>query len=49
MSDWEQRTADAWASIDTMAPDEFRRVIDKLADELPAGAAKTRTFERACA
>ncbi len=48
MSDWEQRTADAWQSIDTMAPEEFRAVIDKLADELPAGAA-IADFERACA
>jgi len=48
MNDWEQRTADAWASIDTMAPEEFRTVIDKLADELPAGAANA-DFERACA
>lgn len=46
--DWEQRTADAWAAIDTMAPDEFRAVVDRLADELPAGSA-VADFERACA
>jgi hypothetical protein len=46
--DWEKRTADAWASIDEMAPAEFRVLIDKLADELPEGSARA-DFERACA
>ncbi|MCA1656003.1 MAG: tetratricopeptide repeat protein [Pseudonocardiaceae bacterium] len=46
--DWEQRSADAWASIDTMGPEEFRALIDKLAGELPAGSA-VAAFERACA
>lgn len=46
--DWEQRSADAWASIDTMEPEEFRALIDKLAAELPDGSA-IADFERACA
>lgn len=48
MTDWEQRSVDAWASIDTMAPEDFRALIDRLADELPAGSA-VGDFERACA
>lgn len=45
---WEQRAADAWASIDSMDAAEFRALIDKLADELPPGSA-VAPFERACA
>ncbi len=46
--DWEQRTAEAWAAIDTMEPADFRARIDALAAELPDGAA-VADFERACA
>jgi hypothetical protein len=48
MTDWDQRNADAWASIEEMAPADFRALIDRLADELPAGSA-IADFERACA
>jgi hypothetical protein len=47
-NDWEQRTAEAWAAIDTMDPEEFRARIDGLAAELPDGSA-VADFERACA
>jgi hypothetical protein len=49
-TDWERRSADAWASIDDYEHDEegFRALIDRLADELPAGSA-VAAFERACA
>ncbi len=46
--DWERRTAQAWAAIDTMTPEDFRARIDRLAGELPAGSA-IADFERACA
>lgn len=46
--DWELRNAQAWAAIDTMAPEEFRAEIDRLAAELPEGSA-IADFERACA
>lgn len=46
--DWELRSGQAWAAIDTMPADEFRAVIDRLADELPDGSA-IADFERACA
>jgi len=47
-ADWEQRIADAWASIDGLAEEEFLALIDALAAEQPpdSGAA---AFERACA
>jgi hypothetical protein len=46
--DWERRTAEAWAAIDTMSAEDFRARIDRLAAELPDGAA-VADFERACA
>jgi len=46
--DWEQRVADAWASIDDYPEAEFRELIDKLAAELPNGS-PIAAFERACA
>ncbi|GIF64260.1 hypothetical protein Ais01nite_22950 [Asanoa ishikariensis] len=47
-TDWERRTAEAWAAIDSYAEDDFVRLIGELADELPAGSA-VAAFERACA
>lgn len=48
-ADWEQRLADAWASL---TPDtdgaEFRALIDTVVAELPEGSAIGQ-FERACA
>lgn len=46
--DWERRTAEAWAAIDTMSAEDFRARIDRLAAELPDGSA-VADFERACA
>jgi Flp pilus assembly protein TadD len=46
--DWEQRVADAWASIDDHDEAEFRALIEKLAAELPEGSG-IADFERACA
>ncbi|HEY4021665.1 MAG TPA: tetratricopeptide repeat protein [Pseudonocardiaceae bacterium] len=48
-TDWEQRLADAWASLDRI-PDEheFRALIEGLVAELPEGSA-VADFERACA
>ena len=46
-SDWEQRVADAWASIDEHSATEFQALIEKLAAELPADSA-VAAFERAC-
>lgn len=50
MSDWEQRVADAWASIDRYEDreGEFRDLIDGLASELPDGD-PVAAFERASA
>jgi hypothetical protein len=45
--DWEQRVADAWASIDERPEDEFLRVIEALAAELPEDSG-IAAFERAC-
>jgi Tetratrico peptide repeat len=47
-ADWEQRVADAWASIDQRSEAEFLALMEKLAAELPpdSGAA---AFERASA
>jgi Tetratrico peptide repeat len=47
-SDWEQRIADAWASIDDHSEPGFLALIENLAAELPAGSA-IADFERACA
>jgi hypothetical protein len=46
--DWERRVAEAWASFDDHAEPEFRAIIDRLADELPADSGSA-CFERACA
>lgn len=50
MNDWEERVAQAWASIDDYEDreDEFRALIDSLAAELP-GDDPIAAFERACA
>ena len=50
MDDWERRVAEAWASIDGYEDreDEFRALVDGLADELPEGD-PIAAFERACA
>jgi hypothetical protein len=50
MSDWEQRVARAWASIDDYEDrdGEFRALIDSLAAERPDGD-PVAAFERACA
>jgi hypothetical protein len=50
MNDWEQRVADAWASIDSYEDrdDEFRALIDELVAELPDDD-PIGLFERACA
>ncbi|MFC7546752.1 tetratricopeptide repeat protein [Plantactinospora sp. GCM10030261] len=47
-ADWEARSADLWAAIDGYDPEEFRRRVDALADELPADH-PVAAFERACA
>ncbi|TCO56991.1 tetratricopeptide repeat protein [Actinocrispum wychmicini] len=43
---WEQRLADAWASIDDHAEAEFVALIERVTAELPDGD-PIRTFERA--
>ena len=45
--EWEQRVADAWASIDSYDEAEFLALIEKLASELPPGTG-IADFERAC-
>ena len=46
---WEQRLADAWASLDSYADEaEFRALIDKLVGELPEDS-PIGDFERASA
>jgi tetratricopeptide (TPR) repeat protein len=50
---WEQRVAEAWASLDELEETEaaeanFRALIDTLAAELPPGCPEA-AFERACA
>src|SRR4029450_10009319 len=35
-ADWEQRVADAWASIDQRSEAEFLALIEQLVTELPA-------------
>lgn len=46
-TEWEQRVADAWASIDERPEDEFLAMIESLAAELPDDSA-IAAFERAC-
>ena len=50
MNDWDERVAQAWASIDDYEDREaeFRARIDSLAAELPDGD-PVAAFERACA
>jgi hypothetical protein len=43
---WEEQLADAWASIDDHAPEDFRALIDRIAGGAPEAIAD---FERACA
>jgi len=43
---WEQRVADAWASIDRRSEEEFLALIETLAAELPPDSG-TGIFERA--
>ncbi|MEV0524847.1 tetratricopeptide repeat protein [Streptomyces sp. NPDC050439] len=47
---WEQRVAEAWASVEQYDDrgEEFRKIIDALAEELPEGS-PVASFERACA
>jgi hypothetical protein len=45
-ADWEQRVADAWASIDQRSEAEFLTLIEQLATELPADSG-IGSFERA--
>lgn len=47
---WEQRVAEAWATVEAYDDrgEEFRKIIDALADELPEGS-PVAPFERACA
>lgn len=45
---WEERVAEAWRRIDDYEPEEFRRLIDGLAAELPEGNPEA-AFERASA
>ena len=47
-AEWERRLADTWASIDDHDEEEFRRLVDELASELPAGD-PVAPFERASA
>lgn len=46
-TDWEQRIAGAWASIDQRSEAEFLALIEKLAAELPPDSG-VGAFERAC-
>jgi tetratricopeptide (TPR) repeat protein len=47
-ADWEQRVADAWASIDQRGEAEFVALIEQLAAELPPDSA-VGLFERGAA
>ncbi|MEH0844372.1 tetratricopeptide repeat protein [Micromonospora sp. CPCC 205711] len=47
-ADWERRVAQAWATMDSFAEDDFVSRIGELAAELPADSA-VGLFERACA
>lgn len=46
--DWERRVAEAWATMDSFAKDDFISRIGELAAELPADSA-VGLFEHACA
>jgi hypothetical protein len=45
-ADWEQRLADAWASIDQLSEEQFLALIERLAAELPTDSG-VGLFERA--
>jgi hypothetical protein len=45
-ADWEQRVADAWASIDQRSEAEFLALVEQLITELPADSG-IGSFERA--
>jgi tetratricopeptide (TPR) repeat protein len=45
-TEWEQRVADLWASLDSYSEDDFRAKMDELAAQLPADVA---AYERASA
>jgi hypothetical protein len=47
-SDWDERLADLWASIDEHGEEEFVERMDALVAELPAGSA-IASYERASA
>jgi hypothetical protein len=47
-SEWEQRLADLWASLDEYDEDDFIQRMDALVGELPAGSA-VGLYERASA
>jgi len=47
-TDWEDRVAATWASIDDLPEEKFLAAIGELADELPDDSA-IAAFERACA
>jgi hypothetical protein len=46
--DWERRSAELWARLEDLEPEEFRARIDALAGEL-AGDDPVGLFERGCA
>jgi thioredoxin-like negative regulator of GroEL len=47
-NEWEERVAEAWASLDRLGEQEFLELIEELAAEAPAGSA-AGVFERAAA
>jgi tetratricopeptide (TPR) repeat protein len=47
-ADWEQRLAEAWASIESHSATDFVALIEKLTSELPSDS-PIGTFERAAA
>jgi hypothetical protein len=47
-TDWEQRVADAWATIGDQSEEDFRALIGNLTSELPPDS-PIGTFERAAA
>ncbi len=47
-NEWEERVAEAWASLDRQGEQEFLELIEEVAGEAPAGSAAA-DFERAAA
>lgn len=47
-ADWEDRLANAWASVDDLSAEEFRAQIDRLAAELPSDS-PVAAFEKGSA